>query len=436
MKNTVSRRALLGGLAATGARLAMPSLPAAALPLDTARGRVFRVGLSTSPATEAVLASVSLSDAAGEFPSRQRARTVREVQELFNRHGATEVFVRVATLKNAKLGDTEHGFARAVDRARLARDLRMPLNPELGLWSVYGDIRDQPPPDFHDYPAIRLPGPWSTLTLAEMETALRHYGALVAQQILSTGVRVNYWDLGNEIEYGFPGVSVRLFGTTTYSAPDAVDPDIGRMTLQQLLMMNESDRIDWLRRHLWPYVGRLLAAVARGVRSVDRTARFSTHISGLAVDGPAFPIAFWDAMHRAGYRPAQFGTSFYPTTGAIGDRRAILLEAAEALRRRFGKQTFIAEYAYPSGLMGPPFAWNNAQAGYALTADGQCRYLQDLVSFATRSGAISGIRPWGPDYCATAGGWEPMSLFHTDGTAKPALMAIQAALVPSARRPR
>ena len=37
----------------------------------------------------------------------------------------------------------------------------------------------------------------------------------------------------------------------------------------QLLRMAEGDRITWLQQHLWPYVGRLLAATARGVRSVS-----------------------------------------------------------------------------------------------------------------------------------------------------------------------
>lgn len=417
----LSRRGLLGGVAAVGVGFAVPSVRAGAVGGGAGR-RGFRVSLSVSPVAEAVVASVALSDGCGA------GSTVRGAQELFNRHGASEVFVRVATRRQAPLGDQELGFARAIERARLARELGMPLNVEIGLWAVYGDIRDQPAPDFSDYPSIRLPGPWSSLTLPQMEAALRQYGALVARQILSTGVRVNYWDLGNEVEYGFPGVTVRSFGTTTYDPPDAVDPEIGRMTLQQLLAMTEADRIAWLRLHLWPYVGRLLAAVAHGVRRVDPSARFSTHISGLAVDGPALPMAFWDVMDRAGFHAAQFGTSFYPTTGAPGDRRTILLDVAEALRRRFGKKSFVAEYSYPSGLMGPPFAWNSAQPGYPLTPDGQYRYLRDLVSLAVEAGTISGIRPWGPDYCLALGGWQPMSLFGSDGVAKPALAAIEAGL--------
>jgi arabinogalactan endo-1,4-beta-galactosidase len=419
-----SRRAFLGGAAALGAAAALPEWPAVASARARGDHRGFRVSLSVSPFTEAVLASLSLTR------GRHTAGTVRDVQRLFSRHGATEMFVRVATRENARDRDAEYGFARAIERARLAARLGMPLNPELGLWAVYGDITRQPPPDFSDYPAIRLPGLWLSLTLPQMEDALRQYGALVARQILSTGVHVNYWDLGNEVEWGAAGVAIRSFNQAGYSPPDVVDPAIGQMSAVQLLSMPESDRIAWLRQHLWPYVGRLLAAVADGVRSVDRAARFSTHLASIAVQDAAMHTAFWAAMNQAGYYPAQFGTSLYPTNGDPGDRRAVFLGIASALRRRFGKRLFFAEFSYPSGPMQPPFAWNNAQPGYPQTPDGQFRYLRDLVAMSAASGAVGGIRPWGPDYCLASGGWEPMSLFAADGAAKPALDAIQQALHP------
>ena len=425
-----TRRGFLGGSAALGAALALPASPAKASAVP-GRGRgAFRVSLAVSPFTEAVLGSVSLTD------GQAAASTVSQVQQLFDRHGATEVFARVATLRNARLGDAEYGFARAIERARLARDLGLPLNAELGLWAVYGDIGSQPPPDFSDYPSIRLPGPWTSLALPQMEAALRHYGALVARQILATGVTVNYWDLGNEVDWGVAGVAIRGFSTSSYSPPDAVDPAIGQMTAAQLLGMTEPDRISWLQQHLWPYAGRLLAATADGVRSADPAARFSTHVAAIEVTSPATPVAFWAAMHQAGYRPHQFGTSFYPTSPGTGDKRAILLQTAAALRQRFGKRVFLAEYAYPSGQMGPPYPWNNTQPGYPQTPDGQFRYLRDLTAMAAQAGTIAGIRPWAPDYCLASGGWQPMSLFTTSGTAAPALTSIQTSLQPPASKPQ
>jgi hypothetical protein len=62
------------------------------------------------------------------------------------------------------------------------------------------------------------------------------------------------------------------------------------------------------------------------------------------------------------------------------------------------------------------------------TPDGQYRYLRDLTARAADTAAVAGIRPWGPDYCLPDRGWEPMSLFTTNGVAKPALAAVQEGL--------
>jgi hypothetical protein len=136
---------------------------------------------------------------------------------------------------------------------------------------------------------------------------------------------------------------------------------------------------------------------------VDWTARFSTHLASIAVQDATFHLAFWEVMNQAGYHPGQFGTSIYPTNGDPGDRRAVFLAIASALQQRFGRQLFFAEFGYPSGPMGPPFAWNTTQAGYPQTPDGQFRYLRDLVAVSAATGTVGGIRPWGPDYCLASG---------------------------------
>ena len=89
-----ARRAFLGGSIALGAVLARPGRPVKANPAPR-RDRAFRVSLSVSPFTEAVPGSLSLTDGCGA------ASTVNQVQQLFNRHGATEVFTQVATFRSA-----------------------------------------------------------------------------------------------------------------------------------------------------------------------------------------------------------------------------------------------------------------------------------------------------------------------------------------------
>jgi hypothetical protein len=77
---------------------------------------------------------------------------------LFAAHGANEVYARIATTQKYRIGDGDHSMERGLERARMAAGLNLPLNPELGLFNIYGDVRCQPPPDFTDYPEIKIPG--------------------------------------------------------------------------------------------------------------------------------------------------------------------------------------------------------------------------------------------------------------------------------------
>lgn len=414
----LTRRAVLLEALGAGAALVGPTAPAwASRAPRAATGCVtrFRNSLSVSPFSEKVLSLAALTD------GHVTARTVRELQALFVRHGATEVYQRIATRKHAPQSpDAEHGWARGLDRARLARSLGLPFNPELGLFRSYGDAGSyQQPPDFSDYHSIRLPRPWLQLTLREMEHALRQYGELVARQILRTGVRVDVWDLGNEVEFGIAGVAVAplLGGNGTYAPPTAVDPAIGRMSTAQLIGMSEADRIAWLRRHLWPHIGRLLAATAEGISSVSRSARFSTHISGIFQPSPAIPLAFWETVQAAGYRPSVFGTSYYPSAGGLaapGNLFTLLKRTAAALEQRFHKPMFIAEGDYPSGHMTGSFPYNTPVPGYPQTPVGQDHFTHDLISWGVGSGHLAGYRPWAPDYCTSE--WQPMSYFTAVGS--------------------
>jgi hypothetical protein len=385
----------------------------------------WRTSLSViSPFSEEVLARYVVSD------GTLKAHTIEQEQRLYEHHGATEVYMRIATKKTSA---TQNGVARA----SFARSMGLPYNPELGLFGTYGDAATyQDPPDFSDYPGIRLPGPWLSLDIDQMVVAMRQYGALAAREILATGVKVEYWDLGNEVENGISGVCVYpFFPIDNYRAPEKVDPAIGTMSTVELIAMPESDRIAWCQKHLWPYVGKLLAAAADGIRSVaGRGARFSTHVSDFGQRSPAVQLAFWQTAKSVGYLPDLFGTSYYPTDGRTDlgatDRVAWLRGIAQGLYATYGRKLFISEYGYPSSLMEPPYVFNDAVAGYPQTETGQYNFLHDLVSWGVESGLLGGIRPWAPDYCNNSG-WAPMALFSLNGSeavAKPGLRAIQDAL--------
>jgi hypothetical protein len=419
----LSRRAFLGRAAVGGALLSVPGLAHARA--AAAFSPAFRNSLSVSPFIEVVLKRVALSDGI------RTGRTMEEAQRLFNAHGATEVYARIATSKSAPIGDSDCGWASALTRARLARDLAMPLNPEIMLCGTYGDgATYQDPPIFDSYPQIRLPAPWTTLTLDQMIPPLRQYGALVAKQILNTGATVNYWDLGNEVENGIAGVCVYpLFPTTDYKAPDNVDPLIKTQSVPGFVAEGETARIAFCQQHLWPYIARLIAAARDGIRSVDRNAKFSTHISDFAQSTPAIQLAFWEVAKDNGYLPDQLGTPYYPTDGKTTagplDKFQWFKDTATALRQKYDRRLFIAEYGYPSATMPPPYPFNDPVPGYQQDEAGQHAFTRDLVAWGVKSGHLAGLRPWATDYC-TNSGWQPMSWFDVKGSAttpKPVLHA-------------
>ena len=163
-----------------------------------------RVSLSISPFTE-----LMLSNGIVYRDGQTTARNVEDLQRLYMKYGSNEIYARVATSRTYEKGFGDHSLNRGLERARTARTLNLPLNPELGLFGIYGDIGCQPPPDFHEYRELKASGPWTSLTIDEMLPILRSYGAIVAHSLLATGVRVRIWDIGNEVEFGAAGVAPR-----------------------------------------------------------------------------------------------------------------------------------------------------------------------------------------------------------------------------------
>ena len=390
----------------------------------------FRISMSVSPFTELTFRyGLTFTD------GRVTAKTPEDLQKIFASHGANEVYARIATTQKYRTGFGDHSMDRGLERARMAKALNLPFNPELGLFNIYGDVRCQPSPDFSDYPEIKVPGVWTSLTLDQMLGVLRLYGAAAARQIVATGVKVRLWDLGNEVEFGTAGVAVQPMpggcddtagGPGWYKTPDGVDPAIGKMSLGKLMQMPEGERIAWLQAHLWPHVAKILAAVAEGIRSVDPHARFSTHVSGISSVLPAQAVAFFKAMKDGGFAADELGISYYPTSSPYPlDRLQAFKDMATAVQHALGRPVFVTEFGYPAAKMEKGFIWNDAVKNYPLSPEGQANFIRDLVAWGAGTGVLSGIRPWAPDLAAP--GWGPMSFFTLDGktaTARPALGAI------------
>lgn len=405
-----TRRAVLAGAAALAAA------PARAAP------RPFRNALSVGMGAEAVLAKgIVFTDGV------RTAGGVEALQRLFAAHGATEVYCRIGTSRTGALGERETSLARALERARLARSLGLALDPEIGLWRVYGGL-----PDFTEYPQLKPPRPWTQLSVSEMAPIVRDFGAIVAGELLATGVRVNCWHLSGD-ERGVGGLTLPRLGPfgreTPYQAPDGVDPAIGRLDVEAFERLPEIERVRWYEQRLWPHAARLWAALADGIRSVDRQARFTTHTGSGPRPSyePKLIAGFFRALDRGGYRVDEPGVCFFPSNAAEPEDRmrafqVSLDEAHGALRRPF----FIAEHAYPVRPMSIGEDWGRATPGYPLSADGQARLTRDLVAWGARTGRLAGVRQWSPEACD--GGWAPMSLFDLQGKtamARPSLDAVR-----------
>jgi arabinogalactan endo-1,4-beta-galactosidase len=402
----------------------------ALLSMSSESSTPFRLSLSVSPFTELVLSrGITFTD------GKLTASNVEELQRLFAAHGATEVYARINTSRTKVRGFGDHTLQKGLERARLARKLGLPFNPELGLWRDYGDVRCQPPPDFADYPEIKTPeAPWSSLTIDQMLPALRSYGAVVAREILATGVKVNVWDIGNEVEFGMAGVTPPPLpnacddtnGAGWYKPPDAIDPEIGKTPLASLLQQPEADRIAFLKKHVWPHEARMFAAVVNGIRSVAPRARISTHVSGVAAELPATGVAFYEAMREGGFRPDELGFSFYPTSSNRPPQRLETFRTTTAaVRKALGRPVFVAEFGYPAAQMteGAFKNWNYAVENYPQTPAGQASFYADFVKWA-RGAGVTGIRPWAPDLPAP--GWEPFAFFKLEkntATGRPVLDA-------------
>jgi len=365
---------------------------------------------------------------------KMTAHTLEELQKMFIKHGSNEMFSSFNTIRSTDTlitGSHEH----ALGLAALAKSLDLPLNPQLWLCPNYSDISGQEPPDFSDFPELNVQWEWTDLNLEQMQSILFDYGALVARDILNTGVTVNIWDLGNETDYGFAGVGIKWltwFGWE-YKAPDAVDPEIGKMSINDFFQMPEQERITWLQQHIWKYTSKLFKALADGIKSVYPDARFSTHIATSA--RPEFAVAYFQAMNEGGYFPDELGLSYYPTNTSkrnYNDYKETVL----ALNRELGKKVYLGEFAYPAGEMTGYFKWNAALDGYPLTDEGQAAFIKDMIAWGYGNKLLSGIRPWGADFLNAD--WLPMSFFNVRdkrAIARPGLDAIQLGLQQAKKHP-
>lgn len=236
------------------------------------------------------------------------------------------------------------------------------------------------------------PGAWSSLSLAQMKTALKFYTLQTLTDLAAQGTPADIVQLGNEITSG---------------------------------MLWNDGKISFWGDPNWQNLADLLNAGAEGVRLSPggNDIRIMLHIDRGADN--AGTRAFFDRAQQYAVDYDMIGLSYYPWWhGSLDSLQANLADTAS----RYNKPVLIAETAYPWTLNWADsqnnFVWQPSQLlpGFDATALGQHDYLNTLFDAQRRiSGTLgAGVCYWAPEYAPFSGlpsPWENLALFDFNANA-------------------
>jgi len=359
------------------------------------------------------------------------ANDLKGLQEMFNYYGATEMYVRINTTRHypqSDVNDYYHARMHCLDESlkacKVAAELNMPINVEVGCFAAYSDAFESQYPDFSEYTDVELGisyptdkngnrKEWKDMSIEEICLVLRGYGKFIATTIKTeTGANVEIWDLGNETNYGFGGIMMPL------------ESSVSKATGKQfwITYLKKNFGVDWLAKNVWCYNGQMFAALQAGIKEVYPEAKFSSHISTVTW-GPDYTVKYFKTLEANGYKVDQAGISYYPNaTGVILDKIAQIKQIVLACNKELGVNVMLAEYGYAneSGLASGTFAsWSNEVHGYKLTDEDGAKFLFELITWGKNNG-MSGIRPWAPEL-DWANPWFDFNKETKTATAKSAL---------------
>lgn len=263
------------------------------------------------------------------------------------------------------------------------------------------------------------PAGWEALSVEETSARLTEYGAAIAGRFKQAGLKIELYDVGNEIDKGIlglrPGERVTL--------PAGVD---------------QTHNMGYMKSAIWPNEAKLLQATIIGIRRADPDAKIVLHVDGLDVNmdlaGSFFEFMVSEAVD---FDYAGLSLPYPDSTWTLHNySRDCWYQKLQDLVDRIGllgKQVIICEGVYPSstrGIGGQPMP------DYPFTPEGQATWAHDLLRFARNSGNIKGFFYFDPDYfpgmSQDPSTWNVQSygLFASDGVPKPAMQEFQVNLPP------
>lgn len=266
----------------------------------------------------------------------------------------------------------------ATDLARRAHENGLQVHPVLFLSPDWADVGKQP-----------VPPEWQDLSLEDRADAIRDYSFETVQRLLEAGIRVPYYAVGNEIDFGISGVYAEL---------------------------EQRDR-HTLETSIWPQSAILIKASIEGVRQADPNAQILLQLS-ISFD-PAFALAFYQNMRLLGVEYDIAGLSFYPS--AFGPLVVPgFCETIDRLGNEMGLPVVIPEFGYPAEIpAGGPFVnWYNDLPGYPLTQEGQARWIADFLASLRQHPNVIAAFYFSPAFHWGGDIWGAFALFDQDGRAR------------------
>jgi arabinogalactan endo-1,4-beta-galactosidase len=249
--------------------------------------------------------------------------------------------------------------------------------------------------DWADYIKQPAPAAWKDLTFEAKLKAVEAYAERVARHFAEQQLPVEYWEIGNEIDFGLCGVFEEEW-------PKRVSTE-------------------YMSAVIWPKEAAIIRAAQKGIKRVQPNARFVLHLTQWW--NPEYNAAFFKSMtaNQAAFDLA--GLSFFPTSNLTKDAapKDFFLKA-KALSATVERPIMLCEFAYPSEPKFPgQFAeWNRPVAGYTLDADGQARWIADFLASAQSASYLRSAFYWSPEWYDSPM-WPAFALFDSQGRPKKAL---------------
>jgi arabinogalactan endo-1,4-beta-galactosidase len=221
----------------------------------------------------------------------------------------------------------------------------------------------------------KAPAQWANYTLEETASALKQYTYETTKYYKDKGLKIEIYEIGNEIEWGICGYS----NDTKLGLPN----------------VNIFKDFPVLQKEIWSKEATLLKAAIEGVKQADPAGKILLHVS--TGQYPDLTEAFFQAMNDFGVPYDFAGLSYYPWTNYHPEIPipSNCLELAVNAIAKLGKEVVITEFDFPS-RSGSNMPMQDVP-GYSFTPDGQSKWIRDFLIWASNNPQIRAVFYFSPD---------------------------------------